>query len=146
MPSLEFFVVCRSVSRDLFTDDLTLSGILEDVVLDVGGTATLPTAVAVCAWNVGTEDVGQELQAIIKVTRPGESQGKSFPMNLTKGHNRYRALFAVDGIPLATPGELVFEVLLNAEHCASHRVFVHAPGTPPPHSPFSEDTRMESAK
>ncbi len=140
MPTLEFFLVCRSITRDLFTDEITLSGVLEDVVLEADGTTVLPTAVAVVAWNVETKEGSEDLQAVLRITLPGDSHGKSFPMNLLKGHNRYRAIFAISSIPLGVTGELLFEVLLNAERCASHRVFVHPHGSPPAPPPFPDET------
>lgn len=140
MPTLEFFLVCRSITQDLFTDEITLSGVLEDVALGPDGSALLPTAVAVAAWNAKSEAETQDLQALLRITRPGESSGKPFPMNLTKGHNRYRALFAIADIPLDAVGELTFEVLLNSEHCASHRVFVHPHSSPPSQPPFPDES------
>lgn len=139
MPTIEFFLVCRAITRDLFTDEITLSGVLEDLVLESDGTTQLPTAVAVAAWNAEHGLDPSDLQAMLRITRPGETKGRSFPMNLVKGHNRYRAIFAISDMPLESPGELLFEVLLNAERCASHRVFVHPPGTAPPTPPFPDD-------
>jgi len=139
MPTLEFFLVCRAVTRDLFTDEITLSGVLEDIVLEADGMAQLPSAVAVAAWNAEPKSDPTDLQVMLRITRPGETKGLTFPMNLAKGHNRYRAIFAISGIPLAEPGELLFEVLLNAEPCASHRVFVHPPGSAPPTPPFPDE-------
>ena len=140
MPTLEFFLVCRSITRDVFTDEITLSGVLEDVVLEADGTAVLPTAVAVVAWNAEPNTDTADLQAVLRITRPGDTHSVPFSMNLTKGHNRYRAIYAISDIPLGAAGALLFEVLLNAERCASHRVFVHSHGSPPTPPPFPDDT------
>ena len=128
MPSLEYFLVCRSASVDVHSDEVTLSGVLEDIDLESDGQAVVPRAVAVGLWNLTGADGGTDFQALLRITRPGEAKGSDFPVNLDKRRHRFRALFAILDIPLDKPGELVFEMLLNATHAATHRVMVHPHG------------------
>lgn len=128
MPSLEFFLVCRSVSIDVHTDEITLSGVLEDVELENDGFVLVSRAVAVGSWNVAPEDRDKDFQALLRIQRPGDTEWADFPVNLSKGRHRFRALFAIENIPLDKPGDLLFELLLNAHHAAIHRVIVHKAG------------------
>jgi hypothetical protein len=128
MLSVEYFVVCRSVSVDVHTDEITLAGVLEDVVLEEGDFAIIPRAVAVGVWNLDAQDMGVDHQAVLRVTRPGDPDVADFRINLTKDRQRIRVLFAVFDIPLEQPGDLVFELRLNDSPSAHHRVYVHPPG------------------
>lgn len=129
MPSLEYFLVCRSASIDVHSNELTLSSVLEDVYLDDEGHGYISKAVAVGAWNLSGDDIRLDFQALLRVKVPGqEGEGSDFPVNLVKGRHRLRALISIEGIPIETPGELTFELLLNSKHAARHRVIVHEPG------------------
>ena len=129
MPALEYFVVCRSVSFDVDTDEVTLSNVVEDVHLDDDGTAVLPRVVAVSSWNVGDGDESRDYQTLLRITLPGEAKGADFPVNLDKQRHRHRAIITIIGVPLTKSGELLFEVFLNAHREATHKVIVHPPGT-----------------
>jgi hypothetical protein len=125
MPKLEYFLVCRAASVDFHSDEVTLSGVLEDIDLGDDGYAVVPQAVAVGLWNLTKADEHTDFQAVLRIIRPGEEKGNHFPVNLVKGPHRIRAVFAIQGIPLEKPGDLVFELLLNTEHAAEHKVIVH---------------------
>ncbi len=126
MPKLEFFIVCESVSIDVESGKISLFNVIEDIFTDA-----LPDYVninAVGLWNVEPEDAGKDYQASLRITPPGLAEGPVFPMNLTRGRLRYRAVFAVRNIPLNQPGRLVVEAMMNGEHVASHTVIVHPAG------------------
>jgi len=127
MPSLEFFVVCRNVSMDVETDEVTLANVIEDVYLDEDGKAFLSQAAAVSSWNLGEGDTPTDSQTILRITRPGETEGSDFSTNLQIGRHRYRGISVVTDIPLDKPGLLLFELFLNAKHAAGHTVIVHPP-------------------
>ena len=129
MARLEYFIVCRSASVDVDTDEITLSNVIEDLYLEAAGATVLPRIVAVSSWNVSQEDASQDFQTELRITLPGQSEPVDFAMNLAKGRHRYRAIIGVVGIPLGQTGDLMFEILLNGRHGASHRVMVHPPGT-----------------
>ncbi len=126
MPTLEYFVVCRSVSTDLNTDEITLSNVIEDVYLQDREVIVLPRAVAVCSWNIEEGD-STDYQVLLRITVPGQLP-IPFAVNLEKGRFRHRAVIAVHGIPAGIPGIMTFEMLLNGRHEATHRVIVHPPG------------------
>jgi hypothetical protein len=128
MPTLEYFIVCRSVSIDIDTDEVSLSNVLEDLFLDEDGKALLPRIVAISAWNLDDSELSTDFQTILAIRRPGESKSKDFPMNLSHGRKRHRAMATIVDIPLDNSGELLFQVLLNGTHQASHKVFVHPQG------------------
>lgn len=128
MPKLEYFIVCRSVSFDIDTDEITLSNVIEEVYLESDGRCVLPRIVAVSLWNVIDADEGQDFQTELKITRPGESHSVQFAMNLERGQRRHRAMLSISDIPLEKPGELTFEILLNGQHGASHGVTVRQAG------------------
>jgi hypothetical protein len=132
MPELEYFIVSRSVSRDVLTDELSFLGVLEDVTPHHFPTV-LPKIIAVSVWRLADGEGTEDFQAILRVSRPEESpqDATDFAMNLEKGRTRYRAFQAIFEIPLDRSGNLVFEVLLNAKHAALHIVTIHdaKPGT-----------------
>jgi hypothetical protein len=126
MADLEYFIVCRSVSIDVETDELTFGNVIEDLSPDIFPTE-LPRAVAVSAWRISAEESADEFQVILRVLRPGEQpeEAADFPMNLATGRIRYRAMESILEIPLEQSGDLKFEVLLNGQHAATHIVTIH---------------------
>jgi hypothetical protein len=126
MPRLEYFLVCRSVMKDLNTDEITFAHVLEDVFLDAKP-HIIRSAVAISVWNIEAEDTKVDYQATLVVKVPGYAD-VSFPMNFSGGRHRYRAVQVVQDIPLHQPGALQFEVKLNGQHSATHTVTVHPPG------------------
>lgn len=124
MPDLEYFLVCRSVAIDVDTDEWTFGGVLEDIIPDEFP-YFLDKVVAISTWRVSGPEKELDFQAVLRVFIPGETEGAEFPMNFARGESRYRALQYVVGIPLERPGTLIFEVLLNGIHAASHHVEIH---------------------
>ena len=55
MPRLEYFVVCRSVLKDVDTDEITLAHVLDDV-FPAAFPNLIPAAVAISLWNVDVAD------------------------------------------------------------------------------------------
>ncbi len=131
MARLEYFLVCRSVSTDVDTNEITLSGVIEDVFLVPDEVVIIPKVVAVSSWTLSPGDLETDFQTILVISRPGETTGKPFPMNLSKGRRRYRTIQGVLSIPLDQPGDLKFQVLLNGEPQATHTVTVHPPDVRP---------------
>jgi len=127
MARLEFFIVCRSVSVDIDTDEITLSQVIEDIFAE-DFPQHVAKIMAVSSWEMASDEWDKDFQAILRVTVPGEHQGREFPMNLSRGRRRYRAIQSISQIPLPCPGDLKVEVLLNGKHAATHIVTVHPPG------------------
>lgn len=122
MPTLEFFIVAESVSVDQATNRLSIFNVLEESH-HLKFPAPIPALVAIATWNVESNDLDQDFQAMVRVTEPG---GKEFPFAQNfkaKGH-RHRVMFYFQGIPVTSEGTLRFELLLNGSHAAWHTVDV----------------------
>jgi len=123
MPQLEYFVVCRDVLANMQTDEITLSHVLEDVFPEAYP-HLIAKATAVSVWNINADDAKLDYQATLVVKVPGNADVQ-FPMNLAKRRSRYRAMQSILDIPIDKPGDIIFEVLLNGVHQASHTVRMH---------------------
>ncbi len=128
MARLEYFIVCRAVSIDIDTDEITLSQVVEDVFVEEFP-QHLPKITAVSSWELAENELETDFQALLQVTIPGSSSAQSFPMNFRRGSRRYRAMQGILEIPLHTSGDLKVDVLLNGSHAASHIVAIHPAGT-----------------
>lgn len=126
MPSIEYFLVCRSVQRDVNTDEYSFLNILEDISPD-SFPHTIHKAVAVSLWNFEPTENEQDYQAMLVVKLPNQNQAM-FPMNFTKEAHRFRAIQGILEIPVEVDGDVVFEVSLNGVHAATHTIRVHATG------------------
>lgn len=126
MPELEYFLVCRSVQRDATTDEMSFINVLEDISPDTLP-HVIPRAMAVSLWNLRQEELTLDYQATLVVKLPG-SQPAAFSMNFSRLAHRCRAIQGILEIPVHGPGDIEFEVLLNGNHAASHRVRIHPPG------------------
>lgn len=126
MVRLEYFLVCKSISIDVETNEISIFHILEDI-FPVEIPFDIPELVAVSSWLADPEDEGQDFQAALKIIPPGESEGKEFFRNFTVSRKRMRALHGVKNIPLTQPGKLVFQVLLNGQCKASHHTTIYPP-------------------
>ena len=127
MPALEYFLVAESVSVDQTTNQVSIFNIIEDIHVPEFP-AVLPQVAAVCAWNMPGTEMGQDFQATFRIVVPG-AERRDHAMNFTAVHPRQRMIVRVVGVPLGAPGQLLFEVLLNGQHQASHTVNITvAPG------------------
>jgi hypothetical protein len=102
---------------------MSFINVLEDITPEVFP-HVIPKAVAVSLWNFEQGEEKQDFQASLVVKIPGR-RDVSFPMNLSSGVHRCRAVQGVLEIPVDAPCEVTFEVRLNNEHGASHTVKVH---------------------
>src|SRR5688500_16182 len=105
MIELEYFVVCRSISRDIDTDDLTLCGVLEDV-FPLYLPDFLDHVAIVSSWRFSDEDAGNDHQALLKVSLPGDPDIAEFPMNFAEARTRYRAVQTLRSIPIEAVGQM----------------------------------------
>lgn len=128
MPKLEYFVVCESVSVDQETNRVSLFNVVDELSVgtDIPAAPVVTQLVAVSSWNREPGDDGREFQAILRIQR---HQGESIelPVNFRMDRPRYRLVMRVQGIPPAQNAELVFELLLNGHHVASHSILIHVP-------------------
>src|SRR5271156_5554138 len=112
MPHLEYFVVCRAVQLDIFTDEVSLVNVLDDVAPSQFP-YELPQTASVSVWRVDPKEQNDDYQATLVLKVPGKPDA-AFNMNLLKlpsklagGLHRLRAIAGVQGIPLDKPGDLV---------------------------------------
>lgn len=124
---LEYFVVTESVSIDRDTNRVSLFNVVEEVV---ASPVPLPV-VAVSGWNLSAEEQrGSDLQAGVRITKPGGQTLGPFPVNFTGRTFRHRIVHRF-AVPFDEPGEWLFEILMNGRREASHRITVHPAPTPP---------------
>lgn len=150
MPQLEYFLVCRSIQTDVNTNEMSYINVLEDIVPETFP-YTIQRAIAVSVWNFQQGEANRDHQANLVVKLPGRAD-VAFPMNLSSGIHRCRAIQGVLEIPVEAPGEITFEVRLNGEYAASHTVKVHpsdvrsvaSGGLPMPDHPSNADARDSS--
>jgi hypothetical protein len=127
MPTLEYFLVCESVSIDRNTNQLSVFSILEDVWGSLP--YHLSRLFAVSAWNIRPEERGKDYQVSLRIHCPGGEvleDSEDFAVNFVAESCRHRLLQDIRGLEVKQPGELKFEVLLNGQHQATHTVTVHA--------------------
>ena len=102
---------------------MSFINVLEDISPD-SFPCVIPRAFGISLWNFEPEEENLDYQANLVVKVPGKSN-VNFPMNLSRGSHRCRAIQGVLEIPVDAPGVVEFEVLLNGAHGASHKVRVH---------------------
>ena len=146
MPTLEYFLVCESVSTDQETNRISLFNILEDIHMLPPGQpgVILAQLVAVCCWNRESGDEDQDFQATLRIHAPNGAEPQEFAMNFRMERPRYRLSLRFQGIPKLEPGVLRFELLLNGKHVAWHTVNVSRVPQPlstdsPPHNTAGEE-------
>ena len=134
MPSLEYFVVAESMSVDQQTNQVSVFNILEEVRTS-NLPVVLPQVVCVCTLNLGANDLGQEHHAVLRVRTP-KGEPREFSARFRASHRRQRVFTRLIGMPLETIGELVFEILVDGAHLATHTVYVEL-AAPPSSRPVS---------
>ena len=127
MPRLEYFLVASSLSIDQATNNVSLFHILEEL------TGTMPLrmfpVVAASAWIFEPNELGRDYQASLKVHLPdGEllPESHQLAVNFSTERRRHRIHQFLHGLVIPEPGDLVFELILNGEHQASHMITVHS--------------------
>jgi hypothetical protein len=127
MPKLEYFLVSESISVDREQNAVSIFNILEEVAIPNAGFRGIPKLVALSSWIFEPEDIGQDFQVTVKVVLPGVAGPeiiKEFPINFTAPKARQRIYHRISGLPLKAAGDVVFQLLLNGEHQASHTITV----------------------
>ena len=90
MPTIEYFLVCRSVQEDITTNEMSVVSILEDISPE-SFPHVIPSAFAVSLWNLRPGEVTEDYQATVVVKTPGR-RPEQFPMNFSHGTHRCRAI------------------------------------------------------
>jgi len=123
MPKLEYFIVSEGASTDIFTNRVSLFNVVEQIK-SKDFPVVLPQVVATTAWNKEAADTDLDFQASLRIYSPGEERPKEFPINFKMERSRHRLHQTIIYLQVTQVGDLVFEILLNGEHVASHTVTV----------------------
>jgi hypothetical protein len=127
MPKLEYFVVSQSISIDQDLNQVSVFSILEEVSIPKSGPAFIPQVVALSSWILEPEDEGQDFQVTLEVISPGAEapeETQKFSVNFTGSKKRHRIYNRILGLPVQQIGDVVFRLLLNGDHKASHTLTV----------------------
>ena len=131
MPKLEYFLVCESTSVDRTTNRLSLFNIIEamSVVKDGQPGYRIAQLFAVSCWLKQEGDEGREFQSLLRIRAPCGGQAE-LTMNFHMEKERQRLLSQIAIPPLSVDGDLVFELLLNSKHAATHTVAIRTSQQP----------------
>lgn len=125
MPKLEYFLVAESISIDQDRNTVSLFHVLEDATARTPW--LFPQLVAVSAWNIQPEEIGSDFQATLRIHLPGEQQEPpESTVNFTGQQTRQRIHHFVQGLNAEEVGDVVFEILMNGKHAASHTFTIRA--------------------
>ncbi|MBI4580026.1 MAG: hypothetical protein HY718_10015 [Planctomycetes bacterium] len=125
MPTLEYFLVARDFSVDQRTNRVSIFNIMEEIHAREFP-ITIPNMVILCSWNAENGDNERDFQMTLRPSLDGRPVGIPQPLahNFRIPGRRCRNFVAVEGLPLAGPGRLLVELLLNGDHVASHTIDV----------------------
>ena len=121
MASLEYFLVCESVSVDQRTNSASLFNILDEIRAN-DFPMSIPKAVVTSAWNYEDGDEDIDYQVKVHIFLPGEKMQKPGPMNVRIEPNRHRLFLEIVNLRVQEPGELKFEIFINDEYVARYTV------------------------
>jgi hypothetical protein len=123
MAELEFFLLAQSVAVDRGTNTLSLFHVIEELSA-AGLPIVLPQLTAVSVWLLTQGEQGSDFQVSLRATKPDGAESRRFDHNFTATRHRQRMMMQLEGFPFDATGEWVFELLLNGEHKARHRVTI----------------------
>jgi len=123
MPHLEYFLVSESISVDILTNRISLFHVLEEV-----GFPRVPFHISEfsisSAWDLEEEELGHEVHTSVRITVPGIEDPVLIPQDFLAERHRHRVNLGVLGLEVRDFGAILFELLLDGVHVASHRVNV----------------------
>ncbi len=122
MAKLEYFLVAQGASVDQQTNNVTLFNVIDEMRFSKFP-SVFPQLVAVSSWNAEPGDADRDFQVGVRVIGAG-ADPINFQRNMRIPGRRARVLLYFQGIPVKAPGELVFELLLDGQHKASHLIDV----------------------
>ena len=123
MPKLEYFLVSESISVDLITNRISFFHVIEEL-RSPHVPFHIAKLVATATWILSEEDIGHEIETSVRITVPGVAEPINFPQRFVAERRRHRINWGIVGLAVQGFGELVFDVLLNDQHQASHSVTI----------------------
>lgn len=125
MPNLEYFLVADSVSVDQLTNTVSIFHVIEQI-RSPEFPVQIPRFVCISSLNIDKGDVGNEHQLTVRIKNPSGEFENPNRTNFTAEKRRQRFIAHLINFKIDGPGELVFELLLNEKHLASHTVDIIA--------------------
>lgn len=126
MARLEFFLVSRSSSVDIPTNQLSAFEILEEIHVPKFP-VLYPSCVAITVLRQEEGDEEKDFQGLLFITTPSGEIYEN-PVNFRMTSTRHRLMQQIVGLPLTEAGILKFEITLNGKHLAEHIVDVDQRG------------------
>jgi hypothetical protein len=126
MPSLEYFVVARSVVIDQFTNAVSVFSIVDEIV-PRKLPATFMRLTALIGLNVEQDEWGQQASYRVVLRIPGQEAPleSAFKFSLEWYRHRYAPSFI--GVKVPTAGRMDFALYVNDQEVAHHQVLIHPP-------------------
>lgn len=126
MPDLEYFLVARGLSIDQFSNGVTIFEVI-DQMTPRRFPALIPRMVALAGWNVTQQEIdnNQMIDSALSFRLPGQQQPMDCPLAFQAMSRRHRNLANYLGVPLTEPGEIEFELRLNGQPVAHHRILIN---------------------
>ncbi|MCH7993975.1 MAG: hypothetical protein IIB57_05970 [Planctomycetes bacterium] len=72
--------------------------------------------------NIEEDDFGKDYQLTVRIKNPSGEDEKPNRINFTAEKRRQRFIAHLINFKIDGPGQLLFELVLNGEHLASHTV------------------------
>lgn len=127
MPRLEYFVAAESIAIDQTTNRVSIFNVVEELIPGPGPfPKQIPSVVTIACIDAQEGDEQQDYQATLRIHGAPMARELLFPLNFRFVSPRQRLAHRVDMLNLAGPGVLLFELQLNGNHFAEHRVTVQA--------------------
>jgi hypothetical protein len=133
MPSLEYFLVARSVVIDQFTNAVSVFSIVDEIV-PKKLPATFMRLTALIGLNVEKDELGQQASYRVAVRIPGQDAPLESEFDFTLEWFRHRYAPSFIGVTVPAAGNLEFTLYINDQEVARHQVLIHPPGAGVTHS------------
>jgi hypothetical protein len=126
MPSLDYFLVARSVVIDKFTNAVSVHSIVDEIT-PKRLPAVFMQLTALVGLRADEAELGQQSSYRIRVRLPGEDHPVESRAEFRVDYSRLRFVSHFFGVRVSAPGDVTFTLFLDDREVASHPVLVHQP-------------------
>ena len=116
MARLEYFLVSRSISIDVATNQVSIFEVIDEIAA-ASFPSQIPYLVATSLWCQEEGEEDRDFQLILRITTPGGSS-HDLPTNFQIQAKRHRITQRLEGLRVEQEGTLHFEAILNGKHAA----------------------------
>jgi len=134
MRRLEYFVVCKSVSLDAMSGEISLFHVTQHRSVS-SLPCVIPSLCAVASWidedtllEGRVDHATPETHVKLNVISPGGNPVNTFRRTIGSQNRMQQSVFRVMNIPIPTEGDLVFELVVDDSLVAHHTVVVSQKG------------------